>query len=95
MKLQMVKPLAYLNMKKIEITINTNDELVNKNGDTFTINSEEFEDFLIGCKVLTGSNKDVFTKKDMLDFSQYAYNNWVSGQTIGKCFFEWSVKHCR
>jgi hypothetical protein len=91
----MEKLLAYHNMKKIELEINEKNELVNKNGDTFTIKSEEFDDFLIGCKVLTGSQKDVFEKKDMLDFSKFVYNNWVSGQTIDKCFLEWTIKHYR
>jgi hypothetical protein len=43
----MEKLLAYHNMKKIELEINEKNELVNKNGDTFTIKSEQFDDFLL------------------------------------------------
>ncbi len=91
----MEKLLVYLNMKKIELKINQENDLVNENGDTFTIKSEEFDDFLIGCKVVEGVDKDVFNKKDMLEFSKFVYNNWIEGQTIDKCFLEWRVKHYR
>lgn len=86
-------------MKKVEITIKNKGHLAtvleNKNGDTFTIKSEEFDDFLIGCKVITGNTKDNWSKKDMINFGKYIYDNWIEGQTIDKVFLEWSIKHYR